>query len=135
MTIVMAVPQDYNTHIDRILNKFVDLIRGGAEHQYRAIESIPWDEPGPTPSAAAEGLIKNVSSLHKVLAPRLRPAQTQEVFSRVAVTLSELLPTLISRVPIHVLSNTGKERYAESASVCREHAKRSHSSLCCQTFR
>lgn len=94
--------QDYNTHIDRILNKFVGLIRDGAAARLRGIEvcgavlavacrahtvrpgltrwppvqNIRWDEPGPTPSRAAEDLIKDVSMLHKVLQPRLRPAQT-----------------------------------------------------------
>ena len=73
-------------------------------------QSIAWDEPGPTPSGAAENLIKDVSTLHKVLAPRLRPEQTREVFSRIASMLSEVLPTLISKVPIHTLTKTGKER-------------------------
>jgi hypothetical protein len=87
-----TVKQDYLEHHERILSKFVSIVAEIVHSLSKSVVAADWDRTTSS-QGAQEGsqgscpfvadVIKNTTTMHKVLSAQLPPEQVQEIFTRI----------------------------------------------------
>jgi hypothetical protein len=89
-----TVKQDYLEHHERILSKFVSIVAEIVHSLSKSVVAADWDRTTTSSSQGAQegsqgscpfvaDVIKNTTTMHKVLSAQLPPEQVQEIFTRI----------------------------------------------------
>ena len=89
---------DLVDHHERILTKFVDIVGEIIASLAKNVNEVDWDQVGSTGATFIGDVIKNTSTMHKVLSVQLPPEQVQEIFSRIFELLNRQVPEYFANV-------------------------------------
>lgn len=112
--------RDYQEHQNEVHAKLVSIMADRLEVHKQTLESIDWENtqnlaPGQEagPNAYLESLLKEVSTLHRVLGRYLSPSTLQAILSQVFLSIHGALHEVFSRVEVE--STQAKERVLRDA--------------------
>ncbi|EGG15358.1 vacuolar protein sorting 54 family protein [Cavenderia fasciculata] len=84
--------QDYTSHRSEIFSKFIDIVKERSINHLKALSALDLkDDNMPIPSPPFSSLIKDISTLHKVLMTLLPPDHIFKVFTNIYYMINNLL--------------------------------------------
>lgn len=95
--------RDYQEHQHEIHAKLIAIMSDRLHVHSRTLETINWEEPAPqpgAPNAYMEALVKEHTTLHKVLSRFLQPETVQHIMTQVFAALDAKLADLYGKVEL-----------------------------------
>jgi len=106
------IMEDFSNHQQEIAQKFISIIRERLQFHLKDLKSLDWaNESLPSPSYAVISLVKETSTLYRVISKLLPTDQVQSIFSNVVATVSTRFKELIPSFS-NISNSTAQQRFS-----------------------
>jgi len=110
--------QDFVNHQQEIHQKFVVIMRERVQYHCRLLKALDWNECLPQPSVPVTALVKETTTLHRVLSQLLPLENVNQIFANVILMLNSRLIENFHNFTISTTS--GKLRFVNDVSYLME---------------